>query len=156
MDVAPAFQIMPFGHRKFGLVDVLAADDDLLDRPGIDHHWRDGLAVFLHHILDQFAVGGVLRKTERKREPRAGAKAASEQLGAAAASVAFDIFEQQRGALLLQHAARDGADLAVPIDLGLDAAQLTVLLELCHPLPHVQKAHSALAFAIAGERLRQA
>ena len=151
MDVAAAFEIVPFRHRKFGLVDVLAADDDLLHRPAVDDHRRDGLAVFLHHVLDQVAVGGVVRKAERQREPRAGAKTAGEQLGAAAAGVALDVLEQQRRAFFLQHAAGHRADLAVPIHLGLDPAQLAMLLELRHPLPHVQKAHPALTFAFAGD-----
>ena len=80
VDVAAAFEIVPFRHRKFGLVDGLAADDDVLHRAGVDHHRRNGLAIFLHHVLDQFAVGGVVRKAEREREPRPRAEPAGEQL----------------------------------------------------------------------------
>src|SRR6202035_3739799 len=64
-----------------------------------------------------------------------------EQFGAAAGVIAFDVFEQQRRALLLENAARDGADLAVPIDLGLDAPQLALLFQARHPLPQIDKAH---------------
>ena len=70
--------------------------------------------------------------------------------------VAFDVLEQHRRAFFLQHAARHRADLAVPIDFGLDAAQLAMLLELRHPLPHIQKAHSVLTFAFAAAGHRRA
>ena len=156
MDVAAAFEIVPFRHRKFGLIDILAADDDLFHRPAVDDHRRDGLAVFLHHVLHEVAIGGVVRKAERQRQARSGAEPAGEQLGAAAVGVALDVLEQHRRAFFLQHAARHRPDLAVPIHFGLDAAQLAMLLELRHPLPHIQKAHPALTFAFAAAEHRRA
>ena len=78
VDVAAAFEVVPFRHRELEQVDRIALDDVLLYRSGRDPHRRDALAVLLHHMLDDLAVAGVLRKAERQREPLARADAAGE------------------------------------------------------------------------------
>src|ERR1700691_4570020 len=85
MDITAAFEIVPFRNRKLGLVDGVAADDDFFPRSGADRDWRNRLTVFLHHVLNEFAIGGVARKAERARKPRARAQSADAELCAAAA-----------------------------------------------------------------------
>ena len=67
MDVAAALEVVPLRNGELRLVDGLATYDNALHRSGADDHWGDRLAVFLHRVLDKFAIGGIARKTEGKR-----------------------------------------------------------------------------------------
>ena len=143
VDVAPAFEVVPLGHRELEQVDVLALDDVLLHGPGRHHHGLDLLAVLLHHVLDDLVVRRVLGEAQREVEARARADAAAEHLAAAGVLVAFHVFEQQRRALFFQHPARDRADLAVPVHLGGDPVQFAFLFQQRDPLAQVDAAHAA-------------
>src|SRR5207253_1854036 len=147
VDVAPALEVMPLRDRKLRLVDVRAADDHFLDGPGRDGLRGDRLPIELHDVLDQVAVGHVLGIAERKREATDAPETADEELRAASGLVALDTLEEQRGALLLEHAARDRAELPIPVHLGLDPPQLPFRVEPRDPLAHVDEAHrSGLPF----------
>src|SRR2546426_9315497 len=137
----PPLEIVPLRDRKLRLVDGLAGDDHVLDRPGRDDPRGDRLAVRLHDVLDHLAVGRVRGESEGQRQAADTAEAAHEKLGAASGLVALDVLEEERGPLLLEHAARDRAQLAVPVHLGRDSPQLALLLEPRHPLPQVHEAH---------------
>src|SRR4030095_10635420 len=147
VDIPPTLEVMPLRDRKLRLIDVLAPDHDVLDRARRDDPRRDRLAVGLHDVLDQLAIGDVLGKPEGQRQAPDAPEAAHEQPGAAPALVALDVLEQERGPLLLEHAARDGAQLAVPVDLGRDSPQLAFLVEPRDPLAQVDEAHLARAGA---------
>ena len=67
---------------------------------------RNRLAVFLHHVLDEIAIGDIARKAKGQRQARSGAEPADEKLRAATAPIALDVFEQERRSLLLQHTPR--------------------------------------------------
>jgi hypothetical protein len=92
-------------------------------------------------VLDELAIGDFTRKTEGESKARAGTKTTHEQLGAATGPVALDVLEQKRRPLLLEHAPGDGANLAIPVDLGRDTSQLSRLLQEAYPLPHIHEAH---------------
>jgi len=68
VDVAPAFEVMPLRDWKLRLVDGIAPDDDLLHRPRCDHDWSNRLAVLLHNVLDELAIGDFTLKTEGESE----------------------------------------------------------------------------------------
>src|SRR5207245_7022016 len=76
--------------------------------------------------LPIFAIGDVLRKAEREREATDAPETADEELRAASGLVALDALEEQRGAFLLEHAARDRAELPVPVHLGLRSEERRV------------------------------
>ena len=59
---------MPLRDWKLRLVDGIAPDDDLLHRPRCDHDWSNRLAVLLHNVLDELAIGDFTLKTEGERE----------------------------------------------------------------------------------------
>src|SRR5437762_12488171 len=63
------------------------------------------------------------------------------QLRAAPLRVARDVLEEERGALRLEDAPGDGPELAVPVHLGRDPAQLAFLLETRDPPAQVHEAH---------------
>src|SRR5277367_1324441 len=114
-----------------------------LHRAAVDHHRSNGLAVFLHHMLDELAVRGIARKAERESKPRRRAESADEELAAAAAGIALDVLKEQRRSFFLEHAPCHGADFAIPIHLGRDPPQRAVLFEACNPLPLIEKTHPA-------------
>ena len=122
MDVAPALFEVPLRNRELGLIDPIAEQNVLLDGTGAYDHGRDFFPVLLHHVLHQLAVRDVLGEAERERQASSVTEDAGDQLRAAAGPVALDILEEQRRTLLLQHAAGDGAELAVPVHLGDDPA----------------------------------
>ncbi len=154
VDVAPALEVVPARDRELGLVHVAAADDHLFHRPLGDEPRWNRLAVFLHDVLDQIAVGDVAREPERQRESIAAAEPAGQELRAAPGLVALDVLEKERRALLLQHPARDRAELAVPVDLGRDPPELAVFLEPAHPLTHVREAHRRVTAGATSVRKR--
>src|SRR5437870_7452542 len=141
VDVASALKVVPLRDRKLRLVDVVAANDHFLDGPGRDDPRWDRLSIELHDVLDQVPVGHVLGIAERKREATDAPETADEELRAASGLVALDTLEEQRGALLLEHAARDRAELPIPVHLGLDPPQLPFRVEPRDPLAHVDEAH---------------
>src|SRR2546428_1812914 len=141
VNVAPALFEVPLRDRELGLIDAIAPLDVLLHRAGANDDGRNLLAILLHHVLHELAVRHVLGKAEREREAPAVTENAGDELRAAAGLVALDLLEEQRRALLLQHAARDGADLAIPVHLGRDPAQLALLVEPAEPLTQVHEGH---------------
>src|SRR5256885_14495935 len=54
----------------------------------------------------------------------------------------------------LEHAARDGAELAVPVALGRDPPELAFLLEPADPLPLVGEAHRRVTAGATSVRKR--
>ena len=145
VDVAPALAEIPLGDGKFGLIHGVAADDHFLHRPRRHHARGNRLAVLLHDVLHQLGVADVLGEAERQRESAAVAESVGQHPRAAASAIALDVLEEQRGRLFLQRAARDRADLAVPVDLGADAPQLVLLLEQRDPPAQI---HEALAHRV--------
>src|SRR5260370_24474062 len=95
----------------------------------------------MYDVLEQLAVRGVLGKGERERQPPAAAEPAREELRAARLLVALDALEEERLTLLLEDAPGDRAELAIPVDLRGDPAQLAFLLEPPYPLSHVHVRH---------------
>src|SRR5262249_38859455 len=144
VDVAPTFEVMPPGDRELRLIDGRTADNNVLYRPGRDDDGGDRLAVFLHHVLDDFTIDGLAGKAEGEGQARSGTEAAHEKLRTATAPVAFDALEQEGRPLLLEDAPSNGSNLAVPVHFGGDPTQLTRLLEKSHPLPQVHEAHRRL------------
>src|SRR5262249_4796855 len=72
---------------------------------------------------------------------------AHEELRAPPGLVALDVLEEERGTLLLEHAARDGAELPVPVDRGRDPSQLAFLVQARDPFAEVDEAHRGSAGA---------
>ena len=147
VDVAAALEVVPPGDGELRLVDLGAAEDDVLHRSAAEDPRRHHFPVLLHHILDQLRVRGVRWEAERQGHPAPVAEAAGEEPRAAPRLVALDVLEQEGGPLLLEHAARDGADLAVPVDRRRDPAQLALLVEERQPLPQVHESHQRLRCA---------
>src|SRR5260370_240288 len=80
-------------------------------------------------------------KARPRARPRAAAEPAREELRAARLLVALDALEEERRTLLLEDAPGDRAELAIPVDLRGDPAQLAFLLEPPDPLAHVHVRH---------------
>src|SRR5687767_4591336 len=116
MDVASTLAMQPLRDRELVLVDVLATNDDVLHGTGAHDDRVDPLAILLHAVADDLAIADIFWKPERDGHALAGAEPADEHLRAAARAIALDRFEEQRRAALLEHAARDGAKLTVPVD----------------------------------------
>ncbi len=141
VDIPAAFAEVPFWNWKFGLIDSIATNYDVLDGAGTHDIRCNGLAVLFHHVLDQLAIRRIPGKAKSQRQPRTRAEAADEQFGATAGRVAFDVLEKQRRALFLENTPGYCADLSVPIYFHRDAPQFTVLREARHPLPLIHKTH---------------
>ena len=124
VDVAPPFEIVPPGDGELRLVDRGAAEDDVLHRAR-STRWSERTVsrFFFITYWTRSAFDVSAREAEHERQPVAAAERAGEEPRAAARLVALDVLEQQRRPLLLEHAARDGPDLAVPVDGGRDASQ---------------------------------
>src|SRR5206468_12169090 len=106
-----------------------------------DGDGRHRVPVLLHAALDGLSVRPVHRKPEREGQTAAVAENARDELRASPGLVALDVLEEQRRAFLLEHTAGDRAELAVPVHLGGDPAQLTVLVEPAEPLTQNSEGH---------------
>src|SRR5262249_59775181 len=92
-------------------------------------------------VLHELTVRHVLGKAEREGQAPAVTEHTGHELRAAAGAVALDVLEEQRWALLLQHAAGDGAELAVPVHLRGDPAHLAVPVAPAQPLTQIRERH---------------
>ena len=147
-DVAAAIDPVPLRHRKLVEVDVLAGDDVLLAGAVLDDARRDTALEQRAADLDQLARMRVRRQPHHHGDAAIAAEPAGEHRAAARVVlvVVLDVGEQQRrtGAGALRHPG-DGAELDVPIDLGVDLAQFAGRLQRLHPVAHVAEGYG-LAF----------
>ena len=130
-EIASAVEPVPIRRRQVVEVDVLAGDDVLLHRPGRDDLRRNAAGQSGAADLDQLARMRVGRQSEHHRDAPVVVERGAEDAAAAARRrvVVLDVVEQERlagaGTLRQPH---DGAELDVPIDLGVDLLQLAVRL----------------------------
>ncbi len=128
-EIAPAVEPVPMRRRKLVEIDVRAGEDVLLHRAGGDDLRRDAAGEDGAADLDQLARMGVGRQPQHHCDAPVAQQRGSEDAAAAAVRlvVVLDVVEQQRlagpGAL---RQPRDGAELEVPIDLGVDLVQLAL------------------------------
>ena len=139
-EIAAAVDPVPLRHRKFEQVDVLAGDDVLLAGALLDDARRDAAFDDVAADLDELARMGVGRQAHHHGDAAIAAEPAGEHRAAAGGVlvVVLDVVEQQRraGARALGDA-RDGAELDVPIDLGVDLVQFAGRLQRLHPVAHI-------------------
>ena len=140
-DVAATVGAIPLRHREFEKIDVVAFDDVLLDRPSLHHVRRYAASEQRAPDLDELALMGVGRQPEHHGDAARARQSAGEHLAAAGiGAVIADIVEQERrpGAGALRQP-RDGAELDIPIDLGVDLLQFAGALERLHPTAQIAK-----------------
>ena len=138
-DVAATVGTIPLRHRQFEKIDIVAFDDVLLHRPGLDHVRRHAAGQQRAAELDELARMRVGRQPEHHGDAARARQPAGKHLAAAGiGAVIADIVEQQRrpGAGALRQP-RDGAELDIPIDLGVDLLQFAGALERLHPAAHI-------------------
>jgi hypothetical protein len=132
-EVAAAVAEMPLGRWKLAKVNVLAANGVLFDRAGFHFDRRDGFPVLRSDVLNQLAHGDIRRKTEHHGEPGTLVQQGRGQGAAGGSLMTYDVLKQQRWAFGSERAAGNGADFAVPVDLGRDAFQFPGRFEAVEP-----------------------
>ena len=139
-DIAAAVEPVPVRRREVVEVDVLAGDDVLLARAVLDDARRDAALHDGAAELDQLARMGVGRQAEHHGDAAVVVERGAEDAAAAARRrvVVLDVVEQERragaGALRQPH---DGAELDVPVDLGVDLVQLAGRLQRLDPAAQI-------------------
>ena len=121
-DVAAAVEPVPLRHREFVEIDVVALDDVFLARAGLDEFRLHAFGEHGAAELDQFARMRVGGQAEHHGDAARARQAAGEDLAAARiGAIIADIVEQDGGpgAGALRQP-RDGAELDIPVDLGVD------------------------------------
>ena len=147
-EIAAAVEPVPVRHREVVEIDVLAGDDVLLDRAGLDDPRRDRALENVAADLDQFARMGVGRQAQHDGDAPIVVERGAEHAPAAAVRlvVVLDVVEQHRppgaGPLRQPH---DGAELDVPIHLRIDLLQLVVGAQRLDPAAQITESNR-LAF----------
>ena len=138
-DVAAAVGAVPLRRREIVEVDVVAFDDVLLHRSGGDDFRRDGVGEHGAAELDQFARMGVGRQAQHHGDAAVARQAAGEHAAATRVlAVVADSVESERrpGAGPLRQP-RHGAELDIPVHLGVDRMQFAGGFERLHPAAQV-------------------
>ena len=139
-EIAAAVEPVPMRRRKLVEVDVGAFEDVLLYRSGGDDLRRNAARQNGAADLDQLARMRVRRQAQHHRDAAVAVEAGAEDATAAALRlvVVLDVVEEQRlagaGALRQPH---DGAELDIPIHLGVDPLQLGRALERRDPAAQI-------------------
>ncbi len=138
-NVAAAVGAVPLRRREIIQIHIVAFDDVLLDRPGVDDFRRDRAGQHGAAELDQFARMSVGRQPEHHGDAPIARQRAGKHLPAAGVlAIVADLVEQQRrpGAGPLGQP-RHGAKLDIPIDLGVDRLQLAGAIERLQPAAQI-------------------
>src|SRR5215469_2781803 len=125
--------MVPLRHRELVEIDGVAAQDVLLHRPTRHRHGRDATAVDVLEMADDVAVRRVGGDAGEQTYLLAVAERGGEEFGATTLAIALDRLEQEPRTAERKIDPRDAGDLLVPVDLGLDVAQLTVRREHIEP-----------------------
>ncbi len=131
-EVAAAVEPVPMGRRKLVEIDIRALEDVLLHWSGGDDFGRHAAGEDGAADLDQLARMGVGRQPQHHRDAAVVVERRAEDLPAAARRrvVVLDVVEDERlagaGSLRQPH---DGAELDVPVDLGVDFGELALRFE---------------------------
>src|SRR5215471_3029 len=121
-EIAPAIKAVPPRRRQLVEIDIVAGDDVLFHRTGADDLRRHGTAEHIAAELDQIARVGVGGDPEHHGDAAVTREPAAEHAAATRIRpIVPDVVEHHgravAGALGEPH---HGADLDVPIDLGID------------------------------------
>ena len=117
------------GRRELVEIDIRALEDVLLHRSGGDDFGRHAAGENGAADLDQLARMGVGRQPQHHRDAAVVVERGAEDAPAAARGrvVVLDVVEDERlagaGPLRQPH---DGAELDVPVDLGVDFGELAL------------------------------
>src|SRR5262249_8446149 len=147
-EIAAAVEPVPMRRRKFIEIDVGALEDVLLHRSASDDFRRDAAAEDGAPDLDQLARMGVGRQPEHHGDAAVIVERGAKDAAAAACRrvVVLDVVEEERlpraRPLRQPH---DGAELDVPIDLGVDFGELALRLERGDPAAQIAEG-GGLAF----------
>jgi len=139
-EIAAAVEPVPIGRRKLVEIDVRPLEDVLLHRSGGDDLRRDAAGEDGAADLDQLARMGVGRQPQHHGDAAVIVERGAENAPAAARRrvVVLDVVEDERlagaGPLRQPH---DGAELDVPVDLGVDFGELALRFEHRDPATQV-------------------
>ncbi len=148
-EVAAAVEPVPPRRRQLVEVDVVAGDDVLFDRAGGDDFWRNASREHVAAELDELARMGVGRHAHHHGDAPVARQAAAEDAAApSVGAVVLDVVEQQRravaGALGEPH---HGAELDIPVDLGVDLPDLAGVVQRLDPAAEIAEG-DRLAFDV--------
>ncbi len=139
-EIAPAIEPVPVRHRQLVEIDVLAGDDVFLHRPGCDDLRRDGAGEDGTADLHELPRMGIRRQPHHHGDAAVAVERRAENAPAARflRVVVLDVVEQHRlagaGPLRQPH---DGAELEVPVHLGIDFLQLARCFERGKPAAQI-------------------
>src|SRR6516164_1675108 len=141
-EVTAAIEPVPMRGRKFVEIDVGTLENVLLHRTGCDKLGGNAAGKERAGDLDQLARMRVGRQSQHHCNAAIAVEPAAEDAPAAALRlvVVLDVLEKQRlaGSRPLREA-HDGAELEVPIHLGLDPVQLVLGLKRRDPVAQVSE-----------------
>ncbi len=138
-EITPTVEPVPPWRRQLVEVDIVAGDDVLLHRAGVDELRRNAAVEHIAAKLDQVARTGVGVDAEHHGDAAIAREPAAEHAAAARIGpIILDVVEHQcrpiAGALGEPH---HGADLDVPIDLRIDLLDLAGGMQRLDPTAKV-------------------